>query len=122
MCIRDRDKTRVVVKVQRPGIRETMAQDITLMRKAVRILKAVSDLGDTLDFSAIIDEMWMVAQQEMNFLQESGHIEEFSRLNRDIEYGSCPKVDLSLIHISIISSITFSAASGQTRVVALLSK
>ena len=91
-----KDKTRVVVKVQRPGIRETMAQDITLMRKAVRILKAVSDLGDTLDFSAIIDEMWMVAQQEMNFLQESDHIEEFSRLNRDIEYVSCPKVDQSL--------------------------
>ena len=35
-----KDKSRVVVKVQRPGIQETMSQDITLMRKAVRILKA----------------------------------------------------------------------------------
>lgn len=91
-----KDKRRVVIKVQRPGIRETMAQDINLMRKAVRILKAVSGAGDTLDFAAIIDEMWMVAQQEMNFLLEAEHIQEFSRLNDGVEYVSCPVVDQTL--------------------------
>ncbi|MCI9272573.1 MAG: AarF/ABC1/UbiB kinase family protein [Clostridiales bacterium] len=91
-----KDKRRVVIKVQRPGIRETMAQDINLMRKAVRILKAVSGAGDTLDFAAIIDEMWQVAQQEMNFLLEADHIEEFSRRNETVEYVACPQVDSSL--------------------------
>lgn len=91
-----KDKRRVVIKVQRPGIRETMAQDINLMRKAVRILKAVSGAGDTQDFAAIIDEMWQVAQQEMNFLLEADHIQEFSRLNENVEYVTCPQVDPSL--------------------------
>lgn len=91
-----KDKRKVVIKVQRPGIRETMAQDITLMRKAVRLLKMVSGTGDTLDFAAIIDEMWLVAQQEMNFLLEADHIREFSELNAGVEYIACPVVDQSL--------------------------
>ena len=53
----------VVVKVQRPGIRQVMARDIVLMKKAIRILNAVSDLSSTVDLSAVVDEMWAAAQQ-----------------------------------------------------------
>lgn len=91
-----KDKRRVVVKVQRPGIQETMAQDITLMRKAIRILNVISDLNDTIDLNAVIDEMWAAAQQEMNFLLEADHIREFRELNAGVAYIDCPQVEQSL--------------------------
>lgn len=59
-----RDGSPVVVKVQRQGIRDVMARDIQLLRKAARILKAASSAGNALDFGVILNEMWAVAQQK----------------------------------------------------------
>ena len=89
---------KVVVKVQRSGIREKMQQDVKLMHRAVRLLSHMGEpaLHSPLDFNAIIDEMWTVAQQEMNFLQEAEHTQEFARLNQDIAYVTCPKVNRHL--------------------------
>ncbi|WOC31159.1 MULTISPECIES: ABC1 kinase family protein [Caproicibacterium] len=88
---------KVVVKVQRPGIHDTMQQDVRLMHKAVRLLNRMGAAAHSpLDFNAVIDEMWAVAQQEMNFLQEAEHMQEFSRLNREIAYVTCPQVNRRL--------------------------
>ena len=88
---------KVVVKVQRPGIHDTMQQDVKLMHKAVHLLSHMSAAAHApLDFNAVIDEMWTVAQQEMNFLQEAEHMQEFARLNQDIAYVTCPKVNRHL--------------------------
>lgn len=84
---------KVVIKVQRPGIYQIMAEDIQLLRKAVGILKMIGGTGEVLDFRMIIDEMWTVAKEEMDFLIEANHIEEFQRLNSGIEYVTCPKVE-----------------------------
>src|SRR5699024_4524337 len=46
----------VVLKVQRPGIKETMAQDIALMKKAAGLLNFAVGTGDLIDFRGIIDE------------------------------------------------------------------
>lgn len=91
------DGQKVVVKVQRPGIHDTMQQDVRLMHKAVRLLNHMGPaVHGPLDFNAVIDEMWTVAQQEMNFLQEAEHMQEFARLNQDIAYVTCPKVNCHL--------------------------
>ncbi len=89
---------KVVVKVQRPGIRETMQQDVRLMHRAVRLLSHMGGPAHNspLDFDAVIDEMWTVAQQEMNFLLEAEHMQEFAKLNQDIAYVSCPQVNRHL--------------------------
>lgn len=83
----------VVVKVQRPGIRDTMARDIALLRRAAGHLGGIGGLGSVVDFRMVLDEMWVVAQQEMDFLIEAQHAEEFRRLNEEIAYVTCPRVE-----------------------------
>lgn len=98
---------KVVVKVQRPGIYEIMAQDIVLLRRAAQILKIISDTSSVLDFNMIIEEMWTVAKQEMDFLMEANHNYEFTNFNRDVAYVSCPIIErnLTTAHILVMEYI-----------------
>ena len=68
---------KVVVKVQRQGIHDVMNRDI---HKGL------------VDFNRVLDEMWIVAQQEMNFLTEASNLETFTRLNADVAFVSAPKL------------------------------
>ncbi len=81
---------KVVVKVQREGIFERMSADIALLQKAVRPLR-FAPAGGTVDFKMVLDELWNVSRQEMDFLHEADNADEFIRLNRDIAYIGCPK-------------------------------
>jgi len=85
------DGTKVVVKVQRPGIHETMSQDIQLIKKAMGIVDFVTHISDDIDISMVIDEVWTVAQQEMDFSLEAAHAREFLVNNKDVSYVMCPK-------------------------------
>ena len=87
---------RVVIKVQRPGIYEVMAKDIALLKKAISILNLVRDSEGVVNLESIVDEMWEIAKQEMDFLLEADHIEEFAHLNKDDENILCPKVNRQL--------------------------
>lgn len=86
----------VVIKVQRPHIRDMMSRDIALMRKTTRMLKFISSTGEALDFNTILEEMWVVAQEELDFLIEASHIREFTKLNADIQYVTCPEIEKNL--------------------------
>ena len=86
----------VVVKVQRPGIKEVMGRDVAILRKAITLVKFAPDLGDPLDFKIMLEEMWVAAQQEMDFLIEAAHLEEYAKLNQDVVYVTCPKVEKHL--------------------------
>lgn len=88
--------SRVVIKVQRPGIYDVMAKDIALLKRAISILNIVRDSDGVVNLESIVDEMWEIAKQEMDFLLEADHIEEFSHLNKDDEYILCPKVNRQL--------------------------
>ena len=87
---------RVVIKVQRPGIYEVMAKDIALLKRAISILNLVRDSEGVVNLESIVDEMWEIAKQEMDFLLEADHIEEFAHLNKDDENILCPKVNRQL--------------------------
>ena len=73
----------VVLKVQRKGIHEVMSKDMALLHKAVKLVPPISIKG-IVDFDMVLDEMWAVAQEEMNFLLEASNIEEFAGNNRDV--------------------------------------
>ena len=85
------DGTRVVVKVQRPGIYDTMYHDIELIKKASGIVNFVTKIGDEIDINMVIDEVWAVAKQEMDFSLEADHAREFLTNNKDVSYVTCPK-------------------------------
>nr|WP_320025453.1 AarF/UbiB family protein [uncultured Acetobacterium sp.] len=86
------DGSKVVIKVQRPGIYKVMAQDVVLLNRATGILNIASGIGDVVDFKMIVDEMWSTAQQEMDFLFEAKNAQLFSELNAEIKYIGCPKI------------------------------
>ncbi|MFQ8599611.1 MAG: AarF/ABC1/UbiB kinase family protein [Oscillospiraceae bacterium] len=83
---------RVVVKVQRPGVYATMEQDIALLHKAAGLL-GFTALGEVVDLNMVLDEMWSVAQQEMDFLTEAQNADAFRQFNREVAYVDCPLIE-----------------------------
>lgn len=81
----------VVVKVQRSGIYDKMARDIGLLHRAVKLLPPVS-LKDMIDLDMVLDELWAVTKEEMNFLTEAANLEEFARRNKEIAFVGLPKL------------------------------
>ena len=69
----------VVVKVQREGIYDVMKRDINLLHRAVRFIPD-RVTGGTVDLDSVLDELWIVTQEEMNFQTEASNIEEFRKL------------------------------------------
>lgn len=82
----------VVIKIQRPRIRQTMFRDMGLLRKATSLLSVVNVGGGALDFNLILDEMWKASQQELDFMHEVNNAQEFYKLNDEIAFVTCPKV------------------------------
>ena len=80
---------RVVVKVQREGIHELMSRDIILLKQACKVLK-YTPAGSLVDFNQVLDEMWVVAQEEMNFQTEAANLERFHALNQDVVFVTSP--------------------------------
>ena len=79
----------VVVKVQRKDIYEKMARDIDLLHKAVRLMPPISIKGMA-DLDLVLDEMWSVTRDEMNFLTEASNMEEFARRNKEVNFVGTP--------------------------------
>ena len=98
----------VVIKVQRRGIHRIMEEDIAILRRAARLLKIVPRAGDVIDFNGLLDELWTVSQQEMNFLVEAEHLERFGALNEDVAYASSPRVyrELSTASVLVMENIS----------------
>ena len=82
----------VIVKVERKGIYDTMARDIRLLKRIVRRLPPVGQLRNLVDLDAVIDELWTVTQDEMNFLKEAANMEEFAANNAEYKYIYVPKL------------------------------
>ncbi len=79
----------VVVKVQREGIHDVMSRDILLLKQACKLLKYTPVKG-LVDFNQVLDEMWVVAQEEMNFQTEAANLEKFRRLNEGVAFVTSP--------------------------------
>nr|WP_178634361.1 AarF/UbiB family protein [uncultured Mediterraneibacter sp.] len=96
----------VVVKVQRKGIYEMMARDIELMRRAVKLMPPVS-IKNMADLDLVLDELWSVTRDEMNFLTEASNLEEFARLNKDVNFVKIPVLyqQYTTVHVLVMEYI-----------------
>lgn len=83
---------KVVVKVQRPNIYETMKADIDMLKKACSVLKLDKIFKGQLNFVEILDEMWKTTQEELDFTVEASNIHEMQLNNQKIKYVKFPKV------------------------------
>lgn len=86
----------VVIKVQRKNVYETMSMDVKLLKKAIRLLH-LNLIIKTINLTNVIDEIYYIAKEEMNFQIEAKHLEEFKDNNRDIAYVDVPKVYNNLV-------------------------
>lgn len=82
----------VAVKVQRPGVRETMAQDIDITRSILKWASRVTDAAQIVDLRSIVDELWASFQDETDFLTEAKTLQEFQQFTNDFAYMGCPHV------------------------------
>ena len=103
---------RVVLKVQRPGIYKTMANDVALLHGVFHFLRRyfrpfARGIGDTMDLDAVIDEIWATAQQELDFLIEAKNVSDFSLGNTGIVYVSAPIVyaELSTAKVLVMEDV-----------------
>lgn len=87
------DRREVVLKVQRPGIEKTMGEDIGLLKRAAALMGVVPGIGETIDFPRVLEEMWRVTREELDFLIEASHLERFRQLHAGIAYTACPRVE-----------------------------
>ncbi|MDD3340269.1 MAG: AarF/UbiB family protein [Lachnospiraceae bacterium] len=79
----------VVIKVQRKGIYEVMSRDIALLHKAVKLIPPIS-IKEMVDFDMVLDELWLVTLEEMDFLKEAANMEEFARRNKEVAFVETP--------------------------------
>ncbi|SHJ21393.1 ubiquinone biosynthesis protein [Clostridium amylolyticum] len=86
-----KDGEEVVIKVQRPGIRETMMRDISVLRKISRFAK-IAPQSDVIDVRDIIEELSQAINRELDFNIEASNIDIFRENNKDIDCIDCPKV------------------------------
>lgn len=72
------DGREVAIKVQRPGIDETIAQDITLIQ-GIADLVALTDFGQTADIKSIAEEFTKALEAELDFTREAGFTDQLRR-------------------------------------------
>lgn len=82
----------VAVKIQRPGVRATMAQDIDIMRIMARHASRFMPDNQMLDLRDVVEELWATFLEETDFKREAANLQEFTQLNEGVQFIGCPKV------------------------------
>ncbi len=96
------DGSHVVIKVQRQNIYSQMEQDVKIVKRLSRFVSLVSDKIKPKEVNMLIDEMWKVAQEEMDFVVEANNIEEFYSNNKQYNYIRVPAVNIPLTRPTVL--------------------
>lgn len=86
-----KNKEKVVIKVCKKNVYEQMMLDVSLMKKAIKILH-LNKLIKVIDLNKVLDEILEVAYEESNFNIEKEHLIKFKKLNINDSNISSPKV------------------------------
>lgn len=92
----------VAVKVQRPGVRAVMAQDIDVMRSVAKHVSRFMKDTQMLDLRDVVEELWATFLEETDFMKEANNLKEFAELNKDVVFISCPKPYLEYCTESVL--------------------
>src|SRR5204863_494665 len=82
-----------VVKIQRPGVKQAMLDDMALLAALVRRLaKRLPDLNDVLDLEAMLDVVFSSMRPELDFTVEAENMDSFRDRIEDFDTLSIPDV------------------------------
>lgn len=90
---------RVVIKVQRPGIREEITSDIVIMYRLARLLEATLEESSMAEPVGVVREFERALLQELDFQSEAANLREFKKLHD-------PRTDIviPIVHNDLSSS------------------
>lgn len=80
-----RDGRQVVVKVQRPNIRELVVKDLDILQGIAEFLDSHTETGRRYDFAMILAELRKSLMRELDYRQEARHLISFNRNFREFE-------------------------------------
>lgn len=92
----------VAIKIQRPGVRASMAQDIDVMRSVAKHASRFMKDNQMLDLRDVVEELWRTFLEETDFMKEARNLEEFALLNKDVVYITCPRPYMEYCSESIL--------------------
>lgn len=110
----------VAVKVQRPGVRETMAQDVSIMRSIAKAASRVMSSMQVVDLQGVVEELWETFESETDFLIEARNLSEFKRYCKRFRYMDCPTpyMDLCTQHVVVMDYVDGISVSNPGKLVA----
>lgn len=109
----------VAIKVQRPGVRETMAQDVSIMRSIAKAATKVIRTSQIVDLKGVVEELWDTFESETDFLIEARNLSEFKRFAARFKYMDCPTAytELCTEHVVVMEYIDGISVSHPGRLV-----
>ena len=109
----------VAIKVQRPGVRETMAQDVSIMRSIAKAATKVIRTSQIVDLKGVVEELWDTFESETDFLIEARNLAEFKRFAARFNYMDCPTAytELCTEHVVVMEYIDGISVSHPGRLV-----
>ncbi|MFC7344221.1 ABC1 kinase family protein [Saccharopolyspora griseoalba] len=82
-----------VIKIQRPGIKGMVLEDMRMMRRAARMLgRCAPRFHSVVDVEAMLGVLFDAMRPELDFNVEAAHMEEARRAVREFEHLSVPEV------------------------------
>lgn len=82
-----------VVKIQRPGVRQNMLDDMALLGALVRrVAKRMPDLNEVLDLEAMLDVVFTSMRPELDFTLEGENMDNFRDRVSDFDTLNIPEV------------------------------
>jgi len=82
---RMRDGRMVVVKVQRPGVREVIVKDLEALEEITEFIDAHTEMGKRYEFSNMLSELRQSLLRELDFKSEAGNLRRLRSSLREFE-------------------------------------
>ena len=86
------DGARVIVKVQRPGIAQTVEGDIAVLRRLSRLLPAALPSLRPFNLAELVEEFAVTLRGELDFEREGRNAERFAAANREEPQVFVPRI------------------------------
>lgn len=93
---------KVIVKVQRPDIREIIETDISILGTIARLLLKYIPESRLFDPEGIVDEFSRIVKKELDFVSEAKNAQRFKRNLEDNEYIHIPHVYTEYLSSKVI--------------------
>ena len=88
---RMRDGRAVVVKVQRPNIRETIVEDLEALEEVAEFIDAHTEIGKRYEFSNMLAELRSSLLRELDFKREANNLDRLRTSLREFEHLIIPE-------------------------------